>query len=838
MGQLDQDRIGRRDGEEAELLGVARVGRALASRFELGEQRLGSRDDGIGQAGQARDLDAVAPVGAARPHLVQEDDLVVPLAYGDVEVSDGRQPIGQLGQLVEVRREEHLASGALVQRLDDGPRDGEAVERRCPATDLVEEHEAPRRDVVEDGRRLHHLDEERALAAPEVVLGADPCEQAIDEAQARLASRNEGAHLGEDHQVARLAQVDRFPRHVRSSEDDNPCLGVEREVVGRDRLRRARLQHGMAAVHDLDAIARVDDGPHMAAKVRDLGEAEHHVEPGQRARRRQQRPGFGGYATPDVLEQLVLEPPAALLGAEHLSLVLLQLRRDVALGSRERLAAHVFRGNSGGLSVADLDAVAEDAIEADPERREAGARALALLEAGDPLARLARVLDQRRERVTPALAYEPALVQDERRLVDQRPLEQSEKRVERCDLVTRGRQQQRGGLAQMRADLRERLKARAQPDQIAGVSDTERGAARQALEVAHVREQPAQLGARGRGVDQRLDGILAGGDGAEVEERPQQPLAQQPRAHRGRRFVQHAEERHPRIAVTRVDQLERLHGRGVEGHRLVAGQPREPREMPERFALSRPDIGERRSGGLEADRHVRDAERRERGQAEVSAEVAHRAPERERRRIPERERRARRLESRHEMTGLARRLRHQDLARPPHQRRRQHVLGVAGVLPRPEIAGGHVEQRDAGALARAHDREQEVVGGTGEERGVGDRSRRDEPHDVTLEEFLALAGGLELLAERDLLAGADQPRDIDLGGVMRDARHRRALPRRQRDLQQPGAELGILEEQLVEIAEAEQQQVVRVALLEVPVLTHHRRDAAGPSSRISHPGVP
>ena len=114
MGQLDQDRIGRRDGEEAELLGVARVGRALPGRFELGEQRLGSRDDGIGQAGQARDLDAVAPVGAARPHLVQEDDLVVPLAYGDVEVSDGRQPIGQLGQLVEVRREEHLASGALV----------------------------------------------------------------------------------------------------------------------------------------------------------------------------------------------------------------------------------------------------------------------------------------------------------------------------------------------------------------------------------------------------------------------------------------------------------------------------------------------------------------------------------------------------------------------------------------------------------------------------------------------------------------------------------------------------------------------------------------------------
>src|SRR5947209_11239452 len=116
MGQLDQDRIGRRDGEEAELLGVARVGRALASRFELGEQRLGSRDDGIGQAGQARDLDAVAPVGAARPHLVQEDDLVVPLAYGDVEVSDGRQPIRSEEHTSELQSRQYLVCRLLLEK--------------------------------------------------------------------------------------------------------------------------------------------------------------------------------------------------------------------------------------------------------------------------------------------------------------------------------------------------------------------------------------------------------------------------------------------------------------------------------------------------------------------------------------------------------------------------------------------------------------------------------------------------------------------------------------------------------------------------------------------------
>ena len=40
------------------------------------------------QAGEPRDLDAVAAIGAARHDLAQEDDVVLPLARGDVEVDD------------------------------------------------------------------------------------------------------------------------------------------------------------------------------------------------------------------------------------------------------------------------------------------------------------------------------------------------------------------------------------------------------------------------------------------------------------------------------------------------------------------------------------------------------------------------------------------------------------------------------------------------------------------------------------------------------------------------------------------------------------------------------
>src|SRR5262249_44016441 len=83
-----------------------------------------------------------------------------------------------------------------------------------------------------------------------------------------------------------------------------------------------------------------------------------------------------------------------------------------------------------------------------------------------------------------------------------------------------------------------------------------------------------------------------------------------------------------------------------------------------------------------------------------------------------------------------------------------------------------------------------------------------------------------LLAHRDLLARADEAADVPVGGVMGDTRHGNGaltlLARCERDLQEPRRELGVVEEQLVEIAEPEQQQVVRVAALQLPVLPHHR----------------
>src|SRR5439155_26030830 len=110
-----------------------------------------------------------------------------------------------------------------------------------------------------------------------------------------------------------------------------------------------------------------------------------------------------------------------------------------------------------------LDPVAEHAIEADAQARDAGPRALALLQPGDPRARLARFGDQRAEALVPALADQPAIVQRERRLVDESLGEQRADLRERRDLTASGvEQRDRHQARARRPDVVERLETRAQ----------------------------------------------------------------------------------------------------------------------------------------------------------------------------------------------------------------------------------------------------------------------------------------------------------------------------------------------------------------------------------------
>jgi hypothetical protein len=111
---------------------------------------------------------------------------------------------------------------------------------------------------------------------------------------------------------------------------------------------------------------------------------------------------------------------------------------------------------------------------------------------------------------------------------------------------------------------------------------------------------------------------------------------------------------------------------------------------------------------------------------------------------------------------------------------------------------------------------------------VDGRARRDDAHDLSADELLRLRGVFGLLADGDAVALAYEPRDVVGDGVVRDAAHRDGLaallvPRGERDFKLARAGDGVLEEQLVEVAEPEEEERARVLPLQLLILAQHGR---------------
>ena len=145
-----------------------------------------------------------------------------------------------------------------------------------------------------------------------------------------------------------------------------------------------------------------------------------------------------------------------------------------------------------------------------------------------------------------------------------------------------------------------------------------------------------------------------------------------------------------------------------------------------------------------------------------------------------------------------------------------------------ELAGGELARRDvhvgeAGPLL-VHDDRGQVVVRTSLQQGVLDhRAGRDDADDLAVDEAFGLRRIARLLADGDLVAPLDEPGQVRLERVVRDAREGNALPaahlpRGQRDLELPRDESRVIVERLVEVAHPEEQDGVLVLLLDAEVL--------------------
>ena len=135
----------------------------------------------------------------------------------------------------------------------------------------------------------------------------------------------------------------------------------------------------------------------------------------------------------------------------------------------------------------------------------------------------------------------------------------------------------------------------------------------------------------------------------------------------------------------------------------------------------------------------------------------------------------------------------------------------------------------------AEQRGQEIMRARVEQAFLGKRPRRDEADDVTANHRLRpalprLGGVLELLAHSDAMTLGDETLEIVVSRAHRHAAHRNVLALMlaalgERDAERARGDLGVLEEQLVEIAHAVEQEAIGVRRLDLEILGDHWRGA-------------
>ncbi len=140
-----------------------------------------------------------------------------------------------------------------------------------------------------------------------------------------------------------------------------------------------------------------------------------------------------------------------------------------------------------------------------------------------------------------------------------------------------------------------------------------------------------------------------------------------------------------------------------------------------------------------------------------------------------------------------------------------------------ELTGGEVDVGFGEIPARGGDCDEVVVAAGLEVVLLGDRAGRDDLGDLAVGEPLPRLGDMGLLADRNLLAGLDESRDVAVGGMVWDAAHRHPVSLSERQTEQTGHLFGVPLEHLVEVAESKEQYRITVGPFHASVLLHHRR---------------
>ncbi len=374
-------------------------------------------------------------------------------------------------------------------------------------------------------------------------------------------------------------------------------------------------------------------------------------------------------------------------------------------------------------------------------------------------------------------------------------------------------------------DRRELGQGPLQGDEVPGAGGAERDLAAEPLEVVDARDEVAELPPLDRPSEGLADGVEPVADGGGGGERPEEPGPEEAAAGRGHGEVDDVDERVLDPAVAEVaDELQVADGRGVEGQAVAGMEIGDAVDEGQGVPADLLHIIKKGARGRDGPGLVGQAEAGERAGPEMLEEDVAGLGEVEEPglgRAPGDRGQAVRGEDAAE--GLLGALGIEDFLGAGLE----HLVGEGfplrpGALGRPHLAGDEVGQGQPPAVRTEVDGgdRQRFLGVVGLD--LDGRARRQDLDDLPLDDALGRPRVLDLLADGDLVAEAEELREVGVDGVEGDAAHGDLLPGGQGQAEERGGRLGVLVEHLVEIAQPEEEEGVLVLRLDAEVLLHHR----------------
>ena len=790
-------------------------------------------------------MDAIALVRPTRDDPVQEDDLAIMFLNGDVGVAKVGFGLCEVYQLMIMRGEQGSGAEVVVDVFGDRPGERDAIEGACPSADLVEDDQTSGGCVVEDVRRLGHLDHERALATTQLVGGSHAGEEAINHADLGPSSRHEAPHLGENRQQRHLTDIGGFARHVRpGDEQDRPTLGAKVDVVRHEGAGgKDVVEDGMTPAFDLEDRFGHDFGATIAPLGRQFGQTSQNVELRQNHPNLHQPRRLGGDPVAEGGEQLGFEGVGTLLGVANLVLVLLQFGSDVAFGVLDGLLANEFGRNLGAvaaLGVADLNVVAEDVVEADLEAADSGPANLLGLILVDPGLATVSQLALGVEVGVVTVADQASLGGGQGGIIDHGRLDpRPDLRAKFDTRLELGQQVGRGSRGQSGLDPRQEGQRPSEVDQV-----TRRGAAgadsrSQAFEVTGSVEGVAEVNPQRGITDQFSHGVVASGDRLDPSQRGGQPAGQQPSPHRRAGLVDRMQERPLAADVTQgPGQFQTPPRHLIERHDLSAMVGGQAIDVADGVLLRIPQVSHQGPSGLNLGRLVIDTEPAQGlGPKLLMQDLAsllwHEVPRRSRRdshRLPD-----------------------SKCPRPGglHANFRDKNLG--GIQPGDlidQFGPAHPSEREMPGrkfhpgqteLAANLDDGRQVVGRFWVEKGVlSQSSSRDDPNNFSFDDAFGQLRIFDLLADRDPNPCLDQLGQVCVERRVGESGHLAGVGAfvfvagSDCEAKQLVSPVGVVTEHLVKVAHPEEQERFRISILQLMILPHHRRQGG---RRFAHGAV-